>query len=249
MEIFGNIFENIGKALNKHSKHYDKFALVGDFNPELCLSQFLYEYNAKNIVKENTYFKNALNPSCIDLFIKDSPLSFQNTIVVSNGLCDIVKMVIIVMKMSFKRHSLIERHYRDYKYFDRIRFKNNLNEKLSEGISNYESFETTFIEVLNKHAPLRKKLLRANHAPYITKTLRKTIMCRSQLETKYFKTKTQTNLKPYKKHKNFCSKLYKRERRKCYESLDMKNVLDSNTFWKMIRPFLTDKTQFCLRLA
>ena len=226
--------------------------LVGDFNAEEsepCLSQFLYEYNAKNIVKENTCFKNALNPSCIDLFITNSPLSFQNTIAVSNGLSDFHKMVITVMKMSFKKHSPIERHYRDYKYFDRTKFKNNLNENLSKGISNYESFETTFIEVLNKHAPLRKKLLRANHAPYITKTLRKMIMCRSQLETKYLKTKTQTNLKPYKKHKNFCSKLYKRERRKCYESLDMKNVLDSNTFWKMIRPFLTDKTQFCLRLA
>ena len=87
------------------------------------------------------------------------------------------------MKMPFKKHSIIERHYRDYKYFDRTKFKNNLNEKLCKGV--YESFETTFIEVLNKHAPLRKKLLRANHAPYITKTLRKAIIRRSQLETKY----------------------------------------------------------------
>ena len=153
--------------------------LVGDFNAEEsepCLSQFLYEYNVRKQVKENTCFKNALNPSCIDLFITNSPLSFQNTIAVSNGLSDFHKMVITVMKMSFKKHSPIERHYRDYKYFDRTKFKNNLNEKLSEGISNYESFETTFIEVLNKHAPLRKKFLRANHAPYIIKTLRKAIM-------------------------------------------------------------------------
>ena len=76
------------------------------------------------------------------------------------------------MKMSFKKHSPTERHYKDYKYFDRSKFKNNLNEKLSEGISNYESFETTFIEVLKKHAPLRKKIIRDKHAPYITKTLR-----------------------------------------------------------------------------
>ena len=96
------------------------------------------------------------------------------------------------MKMSFKKHSLTERHYRDYKYFDRTKFKNNLNKKLSEGISNYESLETTFIEVLNKHASLRKKFLRANHAPYITKTLRKSIMRRHQFETKYFETKTQS---------------------------------------------------------
>ena len=65
-------------------------------------------------------------------------------------------MVVTVMKMSFKKHSPTERRYRDYKYFDRTKFINNLNEKLSEGISNYQSFETSFIEVLNKHAPLKK---------------------------------------------------------------------------------------------
>ena len=186
-------------------------------------------------------FKNALNPSYIDLFITNSSLSFQNTITVSNGLSNFHKMVITVMKISFKKHSSTERHYRDYRYFDRSKFKNNQNEKLSEGISNYELFVTTFIEVLNKHVPLRKKLLRANHDPYIAKALRRAIMRRSQLETKYLKTKTQTDLKLYKKHKNFCSKLYKKERRKYYESLDITNVLDSKKFWKTMGPFLSYK--------
>ena len=95
--------------------------------------------------------------------------------------------------------------------------------------------------MLNKHAPLRKKFLRANHAPYIAETLRKVIMCRSQLETKYLKTETQTDLRLYKKHKNFCSKLHKRERRKYYESLDMKKVLDNKELCKTMRPFLSDK--------
>ena len=144
-----------------------------------------------------------MNPSCIDLFITNSPLSFQNTIAVSNGLSDFHKMVITVMKMSFKPHSPTERHYRGYKYFNQTKFKNNLNKISCKCISNYESFKITFIEVLNKHAPLRKKFLRFNHAPYIAKTLRKVIMHRSQPETKYLKTKTQTNLKLYTKHKNF----------------------------------------------
>ena len=70
----------------------------------LCLSQFFYEYeyneyNAKNIVKKITCFKNALNPSCSDLFITNNPLSFQNTIAVSNGLSDFHKIVITVMKI------------------------------------------------------------------------------------------------------------------------------------------------------
>ena len=34
---------------------------------EPCISQFIYEHNAKNIVKKNTYFKTALSSSFIDL--------------------------------------------------------------------------------------------------------------------------------------------------------------------------------------
>ena len=38
-------------------------------------------------------------------------------------------------------------------------------------IDKYETFEEEFLKVLNNHAPLKKKFIRANHAPYITKTL------------------------------------------------------------------------------
>ena len=51
--------------------------------------------------------------------------------------------------------------------------------------------------VLNRHAPLKKKILRANHSSYMSKTLRKAIMRRSYLEKKYFKkkkTKTDQSL-------------------------------------------------------
>ena len=85
--------------------------LVGDINAEeseLCLSQLFDEYDAKNIVKENTCFKNTLNSSCIGLFITNIPLSFQNTITISNGLWDFHKKVITVMKMLFTKHSPIE---------------------------------------------------------------------------------------------------------------------------------------------
>ena len=51
---------------------------------------------------------------------------------------------------------------------------------------------------MNKHAPLKKKFLGTNHAPYITKTLWKAIMHRSEFETKYLKTETENDLKLYK---------------------------------------------------
>ena len=148
--------------------------VVCDFNAkelEPCLSQFLYAHNARTWPRKTLVLKMHWILTVLIFFITNSHLSFQNTIAVSTGLSDFHEMVITVMKMSFKKYFPIERHYRDYKYFDRAKFKNNLSEKLSEVISNYESFEITFIEVLNKHAPLRKKVLSANHASYITKNL------------------------------------------------------------------------------
>ena len=64
---------------------------------------------------------------------------------------------------------------------------------------NYQEFDKTFIESLNKHAPMKKKLVKANQAAYMTKVLHKAIMRRSELETKYFKLKTNNTLKAYKK--------------------------------------------------
>ena len=73
------ILEQFSRALDIYNNFYDKYLLTGDFNAEEiepCLSSFRYQYNAKNLVKENTCFKNPHNPSCIDLFITNSRNSF-----------------------------------------------------------------------------------------------------------------------------------------------------------------------------
>ena len=84
-----------------YSKFYERFMLIGDFNAEdsePCLSQFFFEMNAKNIVKEPTCYKSLSNPSCIDLVITNSSSSFQNTKAISTGLSNFNKMVITVLK-------------------------------------------------------------------------------------------------------------------------------------------------------
>ena len=90
-------FENLSKALDIYSEHYEKFILTGDFNAEdkePILNNFLYQYDAKNIVKDKTCFKSIENPSCIDLIITNSRNSFQNTTAISTGLSDFHKMAL-----------------------------------------------------------------------------------------------------------------------------------------------------------
>ena len=94
-------------------------------------------------------------------------------------------------------------------------------------IVNCKVFETEFLNVLNNHAPQKKKVIRANHVPYMTKPLRKAIMKRSQLENKYLKNSSNENKIRYKKQKNFRSRSYKKERKKFYSKLDIKNFTDN----------------------
>ena len=68
-----------------------------------------------------------------------------------------------------------------------------------------KSLESIFLEVVGKHTLLKMNSVRANHALYINKTLRKGIMRWCQLKSKYLNTKTQKNFGFFKKQNNFCN--------------------------------------------
>ena len=118
---------HLGNALDKFSKTYSNFLLVGDFNAEesnSSMAEFLNNYGAKNIVKEKTCFRSLNNPSCIDLFITNKPRSFQNTQTINIGISDFHKMVLTVLKSSFKKCEPKVISYRDYNNFNQGRTKN-----------------------------------------------------------------------------------------------------------------------------
>ena len=83
----------------------------------------------------------------------------------------------------------------------------------------------------------------------MTKNLRKAIMKCSQLENKCVRNCTVENMNKYKKHKNFCSKLYKKERKEFYSQLDIKNITDNKLFWKTMKPFLSDKCTYASQVS
>ena len=69
------------------------------------------------------------------------------------------------------------------------------------------------------------------------------MMHRSQLETKYKKQPTDINSERYKKQKNFCNKLCKKEWKKYYSNLDLKQFTDSKTFWQIMKAFLSEENK------
>ena len=82
-------------------------------------------------------------------------------------------------------------------------------------------------------------MARVNNAPYVTKALRNTIMKRTQLQRRYFKSRSSESFNAYKHQRNFCSRLYKRGKKKYLNNLDLNKITDNKVFWKTV------KTQRC----
>ncbi len=236
-------FDSVGRALDLYITDYDKFLLVGDFNAEdteSILSNFLNQYNSRNLVKDKTCFKSIQNPSCVDLFLTYSYRSFQNTSTLSTGLSDFHKIVVTVLKTKFVKLKPKLINYRCYKNFNEGRFRYDL--KMCVDIcTSYEDFESLFLKILDKHAPKKTKYIRANEAPYMSRLLKKAIMKRSRLEGVYYRTKSEHDKIIYKSHKNYVSRLYKRERKAFYQNLDLRDLLDNRKFWKNVKPLFSNK--------
>ena len=83
----------------------------------------------------------------------------------------------------------------------------------------YQHFLNIFIEILNKHAPMKQKYLRANQWRLMTKNLHKAIIKRSRLTNKFLSDKTEISRKGNKKQRNFCVNLLKKAKKNILQIL------------------------------
>ena len=94
---------------------------------------------------------------------------------------------------------------------------------------------------LDIHVPLKKRYVGANQSPFMNKKLSKEIMKRSRLGNKFLNTKSDTDRKAYSKQRSYVVSLLRNENKNFYSNLDTKVVTDNITFWKTVKPLLSDK--------
>ena len=151
---------------------------MGDFNCEMteqAMQIFCDTYNFTNLFKSPTCFKNPKNPSCIDLMLTNWSKSFISTQVLDTGLSDHHKMCITVSHAHLPKMKTKTVTYRSYKKFNQCNFKYELRSALNHNMG-YEDFENIFVNTLNKHAPLKTQIIRANETPFMNKEIKKSIM-------------------------------------------------------------------------
>ena len=146
------------------------------------------------------------------MILTNKPLSFQKTIVTETGLSDFHKLISTFFKSHYTQLKPKIIKYRNYKNFEERAFLEDLEKTdfLTSGDDpnkKYDTLTNVFKKVVEKHAPLKKKVLRGNHAPFITKNLRKEIYTRSRFRNRFWKNPSDENKILYEKQRNKCVSL------------------------------------------
>jgi hypothetical protein len=138
----------------------------------------------------------------IDVILTNRSTLCQN---IQNFNCgDVHNIISVQIKGTIPRINKKFVEYRSFKNFDQEFFLNDLEQKNLNSIvdkcdnvnSAYENFESEFISVINKHAPMKKKKL-----VDMNKNLKRAIYKKRMSFNKYNRCKNKQNWEIYRKQK------------------------------------------------
>ena len=120
-------------------------------------------------------------------------------------------MIFTIFRSTFIRLSPKINKYRNCKGFNENISYHELDQinqsEIYQSEDPHSKLTEIFQEILQKHAPLKSKQVRGNHAPFMNKELSKVIVNKSRLRNKYLKWPSRENFLAYKKRKNKCKTL------------------------------------------
>ena len=88
---------------------------------------------------------------------------------------------------------------------------------------------------------MKTKCIRANNGPFMNKSLSKAVMTRSRLRNKFLKSPSHDNEYNYKKQRNYCTSLFRKEKKKFYDNIDISLITDNKKFWQSVKPLFSEK--------
>ena len=74
-------------------------------------------------------------------------------------------------------------------------------------------------------------------------------MRRTRLRNKFLKDRSEENKKKYSKQRNYCVSLLRKSKSDYFRNLNEKIINDNKTFWKSIKPFLSDKVRLANKMT
>ena len=131
-------------------------------------------------------------------------MSFQVTNTTEAGLSDCHKLISSFIKFYISRLNPKTIFYRNYKNFDEENFVKDVKAaefsfSNNDPKENYSVLSDTFSKLVDRHAPLKIKIQRGNHAQFISKEMSKAIYARKRFRNKFCKNPSEENERKYKR--------------------------------------------------
>ena len=158
-------------------------------------------------------------------------------------LSDFHLLIHTMLKVQFTKLPPKKVFYRCYSKFDKKAFLEALRSKIEACKCNYGTFESIFTSLLDEHAPIKTKFLRANNKPHMSKSLRKAIMKRSRLRNVAFKSRLPEDMANYRKQRNLVVKLNKQAKNTFFNNPKTDLTNGAKGFWDVVKPFFSNKGQ------
>ena len=152
--------DHLSKTLGQLTCQYGKTILIGDFNltaennnHENFMSTFDLEY----LIKKPTCFQSS-NPRCINLILTNQEELFKKYDIFEVGISDHHSFIVTALKSQLLKGNAKTKLYRDYSSFNLDIFKGDLENSFKNNfITEYSDLQNVFLEILYKHAPIKKR--------------------------------------------------------------------------------------------
>ena len=231
----------------------DNILLAGDLNLDALLPEtrgktphdLCTTYDLHNLIKTATCLKG--KPSLLDVILTNKPNLFHSSNTSECGLSDYHHIVYTVKRGRINLPKPRWITYRSYKKYREDAFLQDMAHAPLHVCQVFDdpddvnwAYTRMITDVIDRHAPLKRKRRRAEEAPYMNSTYRKAIRLKTKLRSEFFKMKTQTNWELYRKQRNLCTSM-RRQAVNTYFLERCERGPKNTDFWHTIKPFLTNK--------
>ena len=139
--------------------------------------------------------------------------------------------------------------YRDFRKFNLECFRNDIASHVWDHIHNlsnpndmWSEWKKSFLETVDKHAPLRKARVRGRSSPWITSELKKQMHERDILKIKAIKSNDPVVWAKFKRQRNIVNKAVKQAKQSYYQTSFSDHKGDPQKTWQIINELTSRKS-------
>lgn len=252
-------FKNLEQIVNGLEFGNNELYILGDLNcnmlltdgsaPNAQLNALCELYQLEQLIKDPT--RITMNTrTLIDIVLTNKPQRIISSGVIHLSISDhsLVYAIRTISVTHKTTHTITE--IRNFKNFNVESFNDELERTPWRSVNNHcdpnlmwDCWKTMFLDIVDKHAPIKKKRIKNKKSPWLTASIKKSMINRDKLKSAAIKTNTAEDWLNYKNLKNRLNNEIKKTKTRYYQENFRSNTGKPREIWKSINEIMSRNTK------